>query len=280
VAIVAAGIAVHTLLEPAAAVSSTTAQALRHEAAIRKVAAAWIASQVSRTTIISCEPVMCGALESHGFPASDLLKLNPGSSPLGSTVIVATPAVRRQLGGRLSSVYAPALIARFSSGDQQVEVRAVAQHGAAAYRSALSADLRQRRESGAELLSSNRIAGSAAARSQLSAGQVDSRMLVTLAALAALHPIDIVAFGDGAPGVNFSASPLRSAELQPAPNGPQVANAAIMRSMLVFLRAQLPPFAVASAQSAQVVGGKTVLRLQFSAPSLPGLLGGSVPAGG
>ena len=280
VAIVAAGVTAHTLLEPAAAVSSTTAQVLSHEAATRGVAAAWIASQLSRTTIISCDPVMCGALESHGFPASNLLKLKPGSSPSGSTVIVATATIRKQLGGRLGSVYAPAVIARFSSGDQQIDVRAIAQHGAAAYESALSADLRQRQESGAELLSSNRIVVSAAARAQLSGGQVDSRMLVTLAALAALYPIDIVAFADGAPGADFRVSPLRSAELQPSPNAPQVASATFMHSMLVFLRTQLPPFAVSSAQPVRLTGGRTVLRLAFSAPSLPGLLGGPAPPGG
>src|SRR5438067_1735451 len=66
--------------------------------AIESQAASWVASQVSKTAIVSCDPVMCGSLAAHGIPAAVLLELRPGeTSPMRSSVIVATAAVRRML---------------------------------------------------------------------------------------------------------------------------------------------------------------------------------------
>jgi hypothetical protein len=244
--------------------------------AIRKLAAAWVAGQVSRTVIVSCDPVMCGALEARGIPAGDLLELRTGrADPLRSDVIVATAAVRRLLGSRLRSVYAPAMIASFGKGAERIDIRVIAKHGAAAYESALSADLLERKESAAGLLSTDRIAVSAAARKQLSAGYVDPRLLVTIAGFAALHPVDIVAFGDQAPGAGPAASPLRSVELAAAPGVPGIAGSAFVRSLLSFLRVQRAPYAPASEQAVRLAGGQTAVRIEFSAPSRLGLLNGS-----
>lgn len=153
-------------------------------------AAAWVAAQVSPAAAVSCDPQACRALQRHGFPAGELEVLRgPKSSPLGSDVIVATAAVRRELGGRLTARYAPVVVARFGSGAARVDIRAVAPQGAAAYRSALQADRAARRAAGAQLLHSRRVLVSAAARRQLSAGLVDSRLMITVAALAAGRPL-------------------------------------------------------------------------------------------
>src|SRR5262249_14549985 len=70
------------------------ASARKAEAVTRSLAAAWVAGQVSRTAVVSCDPVMCGALKSHGVSPSDLDWLEPDTtSPLASVVIVATAAV-------------------------------------------------------------------------------------------------------------------------------------------------------------------------------------------
>lgn len=234
-------------------------------AATRDVAAAWVADQVSRSAIVSCDPVMCQTLESHGVPAGDLLVLRPGmTNPLSSQVIVATPAVRRQLGARLSSVYAPGIIASFGAGSRWIVIRAIAPRGAAAYESALSADLIARQASGAGLLESNRIVASAAARRQLAVGQVDSRLMITMAEMASVSPVDVVAFGDAAPGAGVGVAPLRSAELAGAPG--------YLQSMAAFLRAQRPPYLAAHIATARY-RGKTVLSFEFAAPSPLGLLG-------
>ena len=210
----------------------------------RDQAAAWVAGQIGRTTIVSADPAMCRVLESQGFPARNLYELGPeATNPIRSTVIVATPAVRAQFGTLLSSVYAPAVLASFGSGRQRVDIREIAPHGAAAYHSMLAADLAARKSTAAELLRSNRINVSPTARRQLSAGQVDSRLEITVAAMAAKHPIYIVAFNGFAPGADAN-MPLRFADLIQASSGHLVGSRSVapafVRSMVAFLRGQAP----------------------------------------
>jgi len=242
----------------------------RSPEAIRNLAAAWVAGQVSRAAIVSCDPLMCRLLRARGVPASDLRALTRGrANPLGADVIVATAAVRGQLGGRLSSIYAPGVIASFGSGNLRIDIRTIAPHGAAAYRSALSADLRARKASGFQLLNSKRIVASVTASRQLSVGQVDSRLLITIAGMASVHPVYIVAFGDSGPGAG-PGSPLRSVDLsQGASRGESPAN---VRSLVAFLRAQNAPYHPARTEQVRLAGGLTVLRVEFAAPSPLGLL--------
>jgi hypothetical protein len=274
VAILTAGSVAHAVLaRPRAAASPGSAQ--ERAAAIREMAAAWVAGQVSRTAVVACDPVMCAALLTHGIDASDLLELRPDhANPRHAAVIVATAAVRSQLGSRLTSVYAPDVMASFGGGGERIDVRAIAPHGAAAYAAQLRADLLERKESGAELLHSDRIVVGRAASAQLAAGQVDSRLLVTMAALAALHPLDVVAFGDPDPGASLGVSPLRSAELAQAPGGKQLSATAFAQSLLAFLAAQRAPLAAASSQQVRLGNGRIAVRVEFAAPSLLGLLAG------
>ena len=93
-------------------------------ATLSRDAAAWVAAQVGSANVISCDPAMCQALKARRIPASRLYVLKPGkTNPLDSTVIVATPILRSQIGSRLTSVYAPGLLARFGSGSRQIQVR-------------------------------------------------------------------------------------------------------------------------------------------------------------
>lgn len=216
---------------------------------------------------------MCAALATHGRPARKLLVLKPGMrDPLASAVIVATAAVRKQFGRRLESAYAPAVIASFGPGNLRIDIRPIAAHGAAAYRSALGADLLARKASGAELLQSNRIMASANAKRELSAGQVDSRVLITIADLAALHPVHIVAFGGSAPGAS-AGSPLRLVDLAVTGHAPGTVSASYVRSMLSYLRVQRGPYFAALTDSVRLDAGRSVLRVEFAAPSPLGLLG-------
>jgi hypothetical protein len=239
-------------------------------------AAAWVAGQVARTTLVSADPAMCRVLESYGFPATNLYELGPeATNPLRSAVIVATPTVRAQFGTLLSSVYAPAVLASFGSGGQRVDIREIAPHGAAAYRSMLAADLAARKSTGAALLRSNRINGSPTARKQLSAGQVDSRLEITVAAMAAKRPVYIVAFNGFAPGADAD-MPLRFADLVQASAGhlagSRSVTPAFARSMVAFLRGPAP-FRPLRVETVRLAGGHTVLRIEFAAPSPLGLFG-------
>jgi hypothetical protein len=245
---------------------STSSGALGSAIAARDQAAQWVAQQVAASAIVSCDPAMCAALQADGIPAARLLVVGINAAdPLGSDVVVETPALRNQFGSRLATVYAPAVIASFSSGAARIDVRALAPSGAAAYETALTADLRARAAAGQQLLRNSRIVVSSAARATLRSGNVDSRLLITLAALAAQQPFQVIAFDDASPGA--SAAPLRGAVLGPAQAGAQTT--AQLRSMLSFLDAQQDPFLPLHASIASNSG----LSFEYAAPSPLGELG-------
>jgi hypothetical protein len=232
--------------------------------AVRDQTAGWVASQVSTAAIVACDPAMCSVLVRYGFPAANLLVLGTGAAdPLGSEVVVATSAVRAMFGTRLVTIYAPQTVASFGTGPARIDVRAVAPGGAAAYQTALAADLHARRAAGLELLRDPRVTGSAAARADLAAGRVDARLLITLAALAANEPVQVVAFGGGDPRASPD-TPLRTAEI--------VAPAATAHAMLAFVGAQRSPFLAARSGLATAPGGQQVLSIEFAVPSPLGLL--------
>ena len=252
---------------------STTPKHVPTAAQTRGLAAAWIAGQVSPTALISCDIAMCQALAADGFPPYDTRPLSPGGSLLASTLVIATAAVRHQLGAQLAAD-APGVIASFGAGASRVDVRVIAPHGAAAYEAALSADLALRKQSGTEFLSSSRVGVSAQAGARISAGQVDSRLLIMLATVASYRPIMVVSFGDAAPGASLDVSPLRSAVFEQVPGGPQLANASFVAMMLGAIRQPVPQFKVASARQVQLPGGVTGVRMEFFAPEPLGLLNG------
>jgi hypothetical protein len=257
---------------PARSASSADSQisgSLQAATAARTTAAGWIAGQVSPSAIVACDPAMCAALQASGVAAGRLLVLGTSASdPLGSDLVVATPALRSQFGTRLASVYAPMVIASFGSGAARIDIRAVAADGTSAYDSALAADQNARIAAGRQLIGNRRIAMTATARAVLRAGRVDPRLLATLAALAAQQPLRILAFGDPSPGAN-AAIPLRSVEIAPAKAG---AHAAVrLRTMLSFLQAQQQPFLPTRA----ALSGRSALSVEYGAPSPLGLLSGN-----
>ncbi len=236
-------------------------------AAARQSAAAWVAAQVSHSTVVSCDPAMCAALEARGFPAGDLVTLGPGSGdPLGSAVVISTAAVRSQFGGRLTSVYAPTAIASFGSGSAQIDIRVYAAGGAAAYLAALRADQASRQHVGRLLVGNSRVTAPPAARQQLAAGQIDTRLLITIGTLSHQGMVRIVSFGDSGPGASAGV-PLRAVEIASAPGD----KSGYLQSVLALLRAQQPPY-LASTTLTRLADGQQVVQIVFDAPSPPGLL--------
>ena len=256
---------------------SHSRDAIGAAAATRNLAASWIAHEVSRDAIVSCDPLMCQALGARGIPAGDLLVLRPGSrDPLGSELVVATAAVRSQFGSRLASVYAPTVLASFGSGNGAIAVRMIAPDGVRAYDAAWSADMQARKVTGHKLLHNRRIVIAALAASQLAAGDVDSRLLDVLATMATLNPVRVAAFGDAGPGASAGV-PLRSVDLAEVRRAPWTGQSAYVRSVLALLRAQVPPYLAASVAPVPTGGGQTVLRVIFPAPNILGLLPRAAP---
>lgn len=241
--------------------------ALGASAATRGATATWIAGQVATSAIIACDPAMCAALQADGLPATRLLVLTTAAAdPLGSDLVVATLAVRNEFGARLQSVYAPVVIASFGTGSGRIDVRAIAPDGAAAYRAALAADSRSRIAAGGQLLRNPHITVAVRARRALSAGDVDPRLLMMLAALATQQPVRITAFGSPSPGAGLRV-PLRSVQLAPLGSGAKAE--ASLRSMLSFVDGQRQPFQPLRAGLA----GSSALTVAYAAPSPIGLLG-------
>jgi hypothetical protein len=248
-------------------VSSMAAAALTTTVTTRDQAARWVATQVAPSAIVACDPAMCAALEADGIPAARLLVLGTAAAdPLGSDVVVATLAVRNQFGARLESVYAPTVIASFGTGAGRIDIRAIAPLGAVPYESALAADLQARMAAGSELLSNPRILLPSSAKTVLRAGEVDSRLLITLAALAAEQPVRIVAFDDSSPGAN-PAVPLRGVQI--APMGDEAQAGARLQMIRSFLDAQQSPFLPLRIS----LDGTSNLNFEYAAPSALGLLG-------
>jgi len=234
------------------------AKAVPHRAApqssvAQTEAAAWIAGQLSSDAIIACDPAMCAALQARGVTAGRLMPLKPGSAdPHGATVVVSSAPASGQL-----AVYAPAVIASFGSSSARIDIRATEPGGAAAYQAALRADLAARMSAGSQLLRNNRIHFTAQDAAQLRAGEVDTRLLATLAALSSQYSFTVTAFGDTSPGV---AVVYREVTVTSAGRN--------LAAALALVNAQVPPYLPAQA----TIMHPAALSIEFAAPSPLGLL--------
>jgi hypothetical protein len=255
--------------------AAVQAQAARVQAA-RVQAAAWIAGQVSSDEIIGCDPAMCAALQALGVAAGRLRPVGPATAGLtglpDAGVIVASPLVRSKFGSQLSG-YAPALLASFGSGASLIDVRAAFPGGAAAYDSAVKADAAARKSAGAQLLRSQRIMVSPQGAAQLRAGEVDSRLLVMLAALASLQRLRVVAFGDASSGAQVPSADLPLREVTITSAGGR-GGAAALAPVLAMVRAQRATYQPAFASIVDSAAGRSELLIEFAAPSPLGLLTG------
>lgn len=260
--VIAAGSVAFVLTRhPGPARAKTTADV---QVAERNRAAEWVASQVGPGIPIACDQVMCRALEAHRVPASALLVLRPGNAdPLHSRVIVVTAAVTRMIGSRLAND-APATIASFGSGNTQVSIRLIMPHGAAEYASALSKGLAARKQAEIGLLQNQRITVSATARRQIAEGQVDSRLILTIAMLASQWPISIASFGDSVPGAS-PGIPLRYAYL--AETGGVAASPSDRARLMSGFVHELGGLYVDAHFQVVERAGVQVLRIGFMAPS-------------
>jgi tetratricopeptide (TPR) repeat protein len=271
-AVTAAGLSAalaRTASQPAARPGSRPAATTSTAASVREAAAGWVARQVSQSAVVACDPAECAALHQRGLPAGALLTLGPGgpADPLSADVIVVTAAVRAEFGTRLSAVYAPVVLASFGSGTAGIQVRAIAADGTAAYLAAARADLAIRRRFGAEMLRNTHLIASGPVRAALAAGRVDSRLLATLATLADIEPLRVLAFGDTGPGASAGV-PLRSAEIA----APSPAAAGWTRTALRFLAGQQAPFLPSLTALTRPAGAGRALLVEYPSPSPLGLL--------
>ena len=166
--------------------------------------------------------------------------------------------------GRLAED-APATLASFGSRDKQISIRMIFARGPAAYASALRAGLRARKANESWLLNP-RITMSLAARQQLVTGQVDSRLVLTIANLATWWRVLIITFGDPAPGVS-AGIPLRCADLVVTGSRAGADLTVQARQMSAFVHRLGDFYVGARIQAVRLAGGQNVVQIGFTAPS-------------
>jgi hypothetical protein len=217
-------------------------------------AASWLAGNMTDGTLIGCDPVMCASLSQQGVATADLSPLRPGGDLTADGLIVATPQARTLMGSAIATA-APELIASFGGG--QVQVREVTPGGAAAgyYSSLLTADLTSRREAGGLILGNPDITASGGTPALLRGGQVDSRILLSLAEIAHSEPLTIVSFGAASPGAAPEV-PMRSVLID-------VTDPAMAAACLKVQDPAMQPLAVRTGQAS--------LWVEFGAPIPLGL---------
>jgi hypothetical protein len=251
----------------------TSGAAARQATNARAAAASWVAQQVSRGVKVSCDSVMCAALRARGFPSGQLLVLGSASEvPTTSAVVVETSAVLRLFGSSLATAFAPAVLASFGSGPSLVTVRAMAPGGAAGYQRDLANDLQTRKTAGSALLGDSLISLPAIAENQLSAGEVDSRLVLALFDLAGHQPITIVQFGTDGPGVSAEL-PLRFVDLAENVKAAHLGRAAYVKAVRDFLAQVKVSYRPASMTTVPLPDGDPGLRVTVSAPSPLGVFG-------
>jgi hypothetical protein len=216
---------------------------------------------------------MCQALRERGFPAANLRLLRKSSPyPLSSQVVIETAAVRGIFGSSLDAQAAPEVITTIGAGSAVVVIRVIAQHGVSAYERELASDLSVRKRTGIALLGGARIKTLPVARQQLADGDVDTRLLYAITALAAVEPIEIVDFGsiaiDPSDGL-----PLRYADLAEQDKAAHKRPTSYVNSLVKVLTGISAPFGPIRSQTVKLSDRMDVLRIEVSAPSPLGLLG-------
>jgi hypothetical protein len=251
--------------------------------ASRNDAASWIRRWVAADAIVACDPVMCQTLVAHGIDPERLQRLNPAASdPLAADVVAATLAVRNEFGRRLVTVFAPAALASFGTGDAEVDVRVVGD--GPGYLRALRSDVSARKLAGTALLHNPEISATGLAARELAGGQVDSRLLTNLAALSRWAcPLSVLSFGGRGPRSTLG-MPLLSADITPLIGGPGVrvtsgrSQAEMVREVHrieQFLNTQITPLRPASFAPLRGAKGQLTVQVDFSAPVQFGVFDGT-----
>jgi hypothetical protein len=135
----------------------------------------------------------------------------------------------------------------------------------------LATDVRARPVAGAQLLHNDRVHVAGAAQVGLAGTQVDSRLLATLATLAALCPLDIISFGRPEPGASARVA-LDSAEVAAATPWANVTQR-LSQVCPSFSAPQRPPYLPAFLEALRIKPRRTGLRIEYRVPCPLGLLG-------
>jgi hypothetical protein len=225
-------------------------------------AASWVTQQVAADTAVACDAQMCSALTASGFPVTQEVQLGVNSQSLSNAgLVVMTPTLSvffNSVNPGLGSYVTPTVLASFGA----ISIHVIDPAGAAAYAAALNQDVQSRTDLGQQLMSSGQISASPAAQSELDTGQVDSRLLQTLQALADRQPIDVLGFTDSGPGASVGV-PFRAMEIATTDTASTMTAQEYIQSLHQVLIAQT------NAKLARVIlpDGQVAVQIEYEAPS-------------
>ena len=261
-----------TAAAPSSAAPSPTAAPLPPAPTANLIqAVTWIGQQVGTSTVVACDPQTCAALTASGFPATEEAQLGPNPQSLaGASIVVVTPALRTvmETSPILGTYVAPTVLASFG----QVSIQPTDSAGAAAYQTALAADMQARIQAGQQLVNSENERASTTAQSELAAGDVDPRLLLVLQALSSQVPIDILGFTDAGPGAGPGV-PFREVALAATDPASGLSSSGYLQVLarVVTTHATFP--APHHAGPVTLPSGQSVVEIVYTAPSPLGLLG-------
>jgi len=231
-----------------------------------QAAAAWIEAQVSQQVMVDCDPAMCADLQAAGYPAGQLVVLQPGGNlPAGgaTATLIADTALLRSYSARLDAA-APAVIASFGAGPETVQLRLVMAGGATGYQRSASKALAARRAAGRALVLAGQLHMQATAKQDLRAGLIDPRLILVLGRLARRDSVYVVRFSDAGPLADPSL-PFRAAEIDGFVTRQGNRKVTELPQVLKLLEAQPAPYRPELTVTHQA--GRTVVTIQFPAPS-------------
>ncbi len=240
----------------------------------RALAERWVLANTSGAHVLVDEQVRQDLMNS-GVSAARLVTydrdgrlVESNSTPVPETgFLVLASAPRSHQSGVLAGLISDsAVVARFGSGQQQVQIRQIVPGGMAASLPARSAAKKFRETAGVELLANHAVTTSKAAAQALAAGQVDSSLLSLLAALALTHHFTISGFPAVA-GESSTGDVRRTAELVAIDGEPILLGGSAVSQVMGFFQSQVADFHPSKVHIS--TGPAPVLTVVFPLPALP-----------
>jgi len=253
------------------------ASGMNADAKARDAAARWITTDVRHGTRMACEKDMCAQLRNSGVSGDDLVELTGDSVKLtGTQLVIASRGVRQRFGADLAYKIAPDVLGIFGQGPARVEVRQRNTHSRAAHDKLKAKEQRSRQHAALQLLDVPRVHTSSNAMHDLAAGEVDNRLVYTLAKIARSHTINVAAFGGRGPFTGIDV-PERTVDIDQVDGGAAIDDNPAIAGILKLVRAQHGAYQVAGATLVSAGANGGVLRIRVTAPTPDGLLAKGLP---
>lgn len=236
-------------------------------------ATAWVMANIGPTHVVACDVSVCALLSRAGLPRTSMVTAGSDIGDIeGADVAVTTAVSRNLLGAALTGITSPEPLAAFGTGDDRVEVTAVALTGTADYARQLAQDRGDRKQVGATLAGNARIVlADPADSAPLADGLVDSRLCSLLALISGSHTITVASFGAPGPGAGPDI-PAATTVISAVDGRPATGNSPQARALLALLAAQRAPYHPTAA-----VAESTGLHISFAQPEPLGLITGAQP---